>query len=116
MARAAGQVDSETFIVPMGFKIFKFDVSFSAQWNRAIIGLGLAHHLMRILDRVLKLFFAGKTSELHLIHAVDDEPVYFLTRSKICEAVRTRVIFFGPVIDAFVAVQLVAFTAINHLR
>ena len=116
MTRAAGQIDSETFIVPMGFKIFKFQVSLSAQWNRAVIGLGLAHRLMRILNRVLELVFAGETLELYLIQAVDHEPVYFLTRSKICAAVRTRVRFFGPFVDAFFAIQLVTFTAFHQLR
>ena len=67
MTRAAGQIDSETFIVPMGFKIFKFQVSLSAQWNRAVIGLGLAHRLMRSLIRVLELVYAGETLELRLI-------------------------------------------------
>ena len=104
MARAAGQVDSETFIVPMGFKILKFDVSFSAQWNRAIIGLDLAHLLVRILERVLELLFAGKTLKLHPIQTIDYKPVCFLTRNKICLAVRTRVSFFGPVVYAFFAV------------
>ena len=71
---------------------------------------------MRCLPRVLEVFLAGKTFELYLAQVVDHKPVWCFTRVEICTAVRTRVSFFRPFVDAFLAIQLVTFTAFHHLR
>ena len=114
VASTAGQIDFTTFIGPVVSKIFKS--SCSTQFNRAIKSSCLAYHLMRFLSGVLEIFLAGKTFENGIIQHIDHKPVWYVTRNKILTAVRTRVIIFGPVVDAFFAIQLVTFTAFHQLR
>ena len=103
-ASTAGQIDLKTFIGQVFVTIFKS--SSSALCNRASISSFLAGHLMRCPSRVLEVFLAGRTFELSLMKLVDHIPVRYATRDVRFTAVRTRFIYFHPIVNAFVAIQL----------
>ena len=114
-ATIACKINKVAFFGPVLIQIGKGQPWFTTFRGRTGKPLVLAFPYMGCESRIFEFHGAFCTFEFHLVKTFNNKSVWSSAWLEICSAIRAFILLFGPLGCAFIAVYLMALTALNQI-